>query len=556
MSWGLLHKETLIIVAILIALWIIGSIFIYKKAKSSFTIRRVFFLAIGLLGITLIVIEPSHQVNIDTEEVHIWTSEIIEFTESANNFNSVHDFLQSDLINKTSSVHIHGPGLTREEIELIDGYRIHFHETDIISGINRVNIPAITEREPWILSGNVQGEDIESISLNTPNNEVHAGTILDGSFTIPSTAPVAGSYLYDITTVLSSGDTISERLPIVVNHEPTWQMLVLASFPSFENNYLKNYWTSLGNGFAMRTKISKEKYSTTFVNSTKRSLENLTSRTISKYDFIITDAPTWNQLPTIEQSNIKSAIRNNGLALIIRPSENLTEANGLGLPKWTIPKEINWSTITGEIKLSNYPIASSWASAKAQGHILSKYQARGLGHVAMLGIDDTYKLILADYNKDYQKLWSSIFTKLYRDFSPKSKLLHDQWIWAGAKNTLSIMSQEDNTKPPLLNDSISLSYLNVPFLVGVTEINLWPSKGYNEISLGEDQTLAFYAHPKDTWLAVQQSQLQPLNRRAADRSESIVVESHNEDKPYSLYWWYSLALLGFGCLWLDERLFG
>jgi hypothetical protein len=277
---------------------------------------------------------------------------------------------------------------------------------------------------------------------------------------------------------------------------------------------------------------------------------------VSAYDFIITDSPTWNQLSLSEQSNIKRAVSNSGLALIIRPSSIDVTVNNLQIPKWSEPKEIMWKTTSDDVMLNLYNISSSWRTTRQQGYDLARYRSIGLGHIAVLGIDKTYKLILTDNEEYYQTLWSTIFSDLYRDFSPTSKLLHNQWIWEGEKNYISILSNHEIDTPPLLNDSIPLPYIQVPFLNNVTEVSLWPSQGYNKISLEDGKAaLKFYAHKKDAWQAVKQSQLLSMNMHAAMSSDMLPIPVYYEDHPISKFWWYALVLLGFGALWLDERLF-
>ena len=97
----------------------------------------------------------------------------------------------------------------------------------------------------------------------------------------------------------------------------------------------------------------------------------------------------------------------------------------------------------------------------------------------------------------------------------------------------------------------------MPDLSGVTEVSIWPRQGYNRISLKNGKAdLRFYAHQKDSWKAVKQYQLAPINQQAATASAMLSIAPLEEMKPFSLFWWYRLCLLGFGALWLDERLYG
>lgn len=525
----------------------------------------MFFLLVGLIGIALIITIPNRKVDIESTIAHIHTSTHeapSEMSESAGqaHFNDVHAFLRSDKVDKTSQVHIHGLGLDQAELDLLSAYTLVYHPASTISGITKLNHSTITERQNWILNGQVQGADVDNVFITTPDDQTHQAAFKDRTFSIRSIAPVAGSYLLPVSTVLSSMDTIHELLPINVLHEPTWQMLVLSSFPSFEINYLKNYWTSLGNGFAMRSKISKDKFRTSFINSSKTNLDVITRRTISKYDFIITDVPSWNLLSTQEQGNIKRSVRDDGLALLIRPTSTSSVLQNLQIPTWTEPQEIAWKTDSDDVLLAQYKLSTSWRSTIMQQHTLAKHRSSGLGHIGVIGIDETYKLILADKEQDYQNLWSAIFSNLYRDFSPKARIIKNPWTWAAEKITMSILSTHQINALPILNDSIETPFLNVPFLNGVAEITLWPKADYNSLDIQSESSLSnsrltFYAHPKDTWPALRQAQLLEINQQAAGRSTAVSTQNFQEVNGFPLWWWYVLVLLGFGSLWFDERAF-
>lgn len=531
------------------------------------------FLAIGLIGIGLSITLPNKKVQVDSTTVHLYTpplekaedlakasDQITDLVSDQVSFSDVHTFLNSDLAQTTTEVNIHGQGLSRDEILLLKDYPLVYHPSTPQTGITKLTHGNITEREDWTLQGQFQGRDVKNIFITTPDSRQHAATITDSSFQIRSKAPVAGAYLIPVSTVLLSSDTITDLLPIDVQHEPSWQMLVLSSYPSFEINYLKNYWTSLGNGFALRTKISKEKYRTSFVNSTKAKLDILTRKTLSTYDFIITDVASWQQLSAQEQGNIKRSVRDQGLALLIRPSTPYRAPSNLQLPRWTASQEIIWKTNADDIMLSQFDLSATWRSTTMQRHVLARYRASGLGHLAVLAIDDTYKLILANKEDDYQNLWSSIFSNLYRDFSPKARLLKNQWTWAEEKTTMTVLSNQDITETPILNDAMRLPFLKVPFLNGVTEMTMWPAEGYNHIELPSgsalsNSMLSFYAHPKDTWKAMKQTTLQAINQQAALQSSKMTLKNIEEVERLPVWWWYLLTLLGFGCLWFDERVY-
>lgn len=560
MYWGAGHKEILLVLGLLLIIAIISIALLYKRSSGSTRIRRILLFVLGLIGLGLIVLQPSIDKKITPKTAHILTppSKTDQQNEKAT-YHSVHDFLNSDIADKTGTVVIDGLGLSEDELGLLKNYTLEFQPADTITGITAISIPKVTERERWTLRGEVQGTsqgaDIESIALIGPDGQTTEASVSGTSFTIQSVAPAAGTYLYDIV-VQTQQDSIAEQLSIEVAHEPSWSMLVLSSFPSFEMNYLKNYWTSLGNSFTLRSQISTNKYSTSFANTPKQDLQVLTRKTIQSYDFVIADRASWNQLSSQERSNILRAVSDDGLALIFRAEQSDIQATGITLPTLSTPREITWKTSADDVALLQYPASSTWSSARLQGHVLSSYRSGGLGHIAALSIDDTYKLILADQPKAYQSLWSTVFSKLYRDFSPSAQLRNNDWIWAEEPTTITILTDQTLTTPPLLNDTIPLYFVEAPFLAGVLEAEVQPLAGYNKIKINGSDELSFYAHEQDAWAAVRQHHLAKINSMASDGTRNVAAPAtHTTRQEISLYWWYAITLFGFGGLWLHEQLY-
>ncbi len=554
MDWGIPHNQIWIVCGILIIVGLIGIVLIARRTSGLRLLIRSLLLVVGLIGLGLILLKPSTRQDIPSQTAHIITP--YGESEKQNSYTSVHDFLNSEAASSTDKVQIHGIGLNTEELALLEGYHLDFIPTDTITGISEITLPKITEREQWTLRGKLQGAGITGIDLVSPDGSSSKATITGADFTIQSTAPVAGAYLYDIIA-LTESDSILEKLPIKVAHEPTWSMLVLSSFPSFEINYLKNYWTSIGNSFALRSQISKGKYSTSFSNSQRQDLNTLTRKTIQSFDYIITDIASWNQLSQQERNNILGTVANQGLALIFRAEQSDRKAQDITLPTLSSSEEIKWKTSADDVALLGYTSTANWRSARLQGHTLSKFRSRSLGHIALLTIEDTYKLILADQAKNYQNLWSTIFSRLYRDFSPTSQLSHNDWVWADEPTDITILTNQKISTPPIFNDSTELFFTDTPFLSGSTEVSALPQPGTNTIRIHDSEELTFYAHEQEAWAGVRQRHLAKINSVVShERTDQAAPTTLTTQQEISLYWWYAITLLGLGGLWLHERYMG
>lgn len=469
-------------------------------------------------------------------------------------FNDLYSFLNSESARKVDNVNIHGFGLTPNALKLLDSFDISYHPVEDVTGIIDISLPDLSERTPWILSGSYQGDNVSNIQLITPDGSRHDCTLSDTSFKVTTIAPVAGEYLLQLEMLLNNGDTISEELPIKIPKEASWNMLVLSGFPTFEINYLKNYWTSLENGFALRTKISKARFQTTFINLAKTNLDRLNKNTIEQYDLIMTDVSSWNQLSSRERSNILQAVRDEGVGLMLRPDQNEQSAIGINHPKWSEPHTFKLQTSNDEIALVRYPFSGSgWRPLDMEGMRLGRFRSEGLGHIFMLGIGDTYKLILVDESSQYQEIWAYIFSSLHRNFSSPYELIAPFWIWENEKTDMQIIADVPIEENIILNDSVRLPILTTPFISGSYEVSVWPRKGYNNIKIPHmDATLSFYAHSTGVWSAVRQMYLAKATRIAQLKQAGRHFEIDKSLKEIRFFWWYIMILAGFSALWLDE----
>lgn len=526
-------------------------------SSASRSMRRSLWLAIGLIGLGLLITRPQYEVYSGDDLAILMTEGSSKQIKGKHVYPDIHEFLNSSSASQVSKIEIHGFGLSSDNLRLLKNYKLSFVPEQRITGITDIDIPKITEGEEWDLKGLFYGEDIQEINLLTPRNNVLQANLKDSLFQIRSVAPIAGDYLYQLAIIYNDGDTLNESLPVTVHHKADWNMLVLSSYPSFEINYLKNYWTDKGYGFGLRLKIAADKYFSSFVNIPGMNLDRISLEEIRNFDFIMVDVSSWNSLSNVERNNILKSVTDDGLALLLRPDESLSKGRGINHPGWTDRIEKEYAASSGLIPYTEYSISSNrWTSLNSATFNLGSYDEYGLGHIFLIGSDDTYRLILANEDVVYQSIWSELFSALYRDFSPSSKLIAPDWIWEGEQTRMTISTEESIQENILLDDSISTPYLQIPFINGLYEITIWPKRGYNFIAIPESTIdLRFYAHPTNTWQSIRQQILTEETKRAVLKSQQKGLNGTKQLSEVPFYYWFAILLLGFGSLWMDETLF-
>lgn len=550
-------QEWVLIIGFIV--WLTFTLFQLRFGFNKKTIRRSFFLLVGMTGLILLILRPKMTMTSELIHVDILTSGDNLPPLSKTSFSNINKFLNSEVSHRTDTVHIKGDGLPLEELDLISDYNIKYHMGKLTPGITSFDYHEITEYSSWTMTGSYRG-DVKSIVVNDPKGEVIKCSLKDSAFSAKLVGPPAGEYLLPIKVFFQNGDSTTEYMPIKSNKSARYNLLSLSSHPSFEINFLKNYWASQGHGFVQRQKVSQEKYISSFVNAIEVNLEKLSPNLVNKFDILLFDLDTWNQLSNAERNAVLEQVKNNGKGLIFRPSEKVMTDQSLQLPKLNSSKEITWKAKYSNPSILVFPILSSpngWSSLSHKKEKIGTYRSLGLGHILLLTVEDTYQLLLADENDEYQELWAKVFSLLYKDYTPASTLITSKWIWENEKTHLQLITDKPLENLPILDDSIPLPYIESPFIANSYELDLWAEKGSHIITIpNSDDKLSFYVHGQSDWKAVRQDYLSSLNSKVSQKS-------HEENKPkmatrrveIPYVYWYLLTLLGFGALWLDEKLY-
>jgi hypothetical protein len=200
---------------------------------------------------------------------------------------------------------------------------------------------------------------------------------------------------------------------------------------------------------------------------------------------------------------------------------------------------------------SQYNIGTGWRTIRLQASTLGRYQDYGLGRRLILSRDQTYQHVLADQDDKYDHIWSSILSVAFNSYLSTSKILSEQWIWAGEKTNLYLITEEVITGDILLNDSIEVLPLENPLIEQTCQLTLWPESGYNTLTF-DDLQLRFYAHNPIEWPLVRAGQLAMASEMTLSPA---ISHSYKYSEPYPPLYGLILLISGLGMLWLDERLY-
>ena len=559
MHWDHLSTQDFIVaVALSILILVTHAYFHVRKIGSNFLIFRTLLLTIGLIGLFILFAKPKV---IDTEpakNVILHTGNLVEINPEGNYQNkiqvvqSVHDVLSSTI--NYDTIIITGDGLTESDLSLLDSFNLKYETPPKRNGFVSINIPTAKENEQWLLTGKINQSQSAKIKLTTSRGEVlETNTDSEGNFSINGTSSIAGKFTYKLTAQYQD-TSIIESFPFEVLPSQKWNLLAISSSPSFELNYLKNYWVKLGNGFSLRQKVSTERFKETFINTPKVVLDKLSRTTLSKFNFLLIDSKSWNDLKDPIQSTVLNQVAAGRIGLLF-----------FGLEKGDVIKKIKNLKIDSEeeiqfnesnLKLSQLNTPRGYKNIRTKNLISAATRDYGLGTIGLMTTSDTYKLILANEDNLYQNIWAAIFSDLYMAPSENIIFKSPLWAWENEDVDINIYTRTEISDKAVLNSEIELPIISTPGQTGMHKVSIKPETGWNTLKEETTQkTHKFFIHPKDSWQAMKQEHIHNINQNAASSIRNIEPKENQIEQDLTFYWGLLISLLGFACLWIHERFY-
>ncbi len=538
--------------AILFVVYLLSLLWMSSHISRSVLLRRAAWMLIALIALILLILRPAIE---QEKQIERSTATISANGAELNDqrFVNVHQLINDPVSQQIDRVHITDINIKSADAKLLNTYPIELHIDSLPQGIFEVNVPYISADDSWTIYGKTT-DKVSTIILSGPTEYSEQSVVSDQQYAVNGPSLPAGRYLIDISAIVDQ-DTITEQLPINVYPKSKWNLLQLSAYPNYESNYLKNHWIADGNGFAQRSEITTGKYQYSYSNIAEASLDHINRKAIDPYNFLLIDIPVWNHLNASERRTILNAVSDQGKGLIIRPTAANQEAEGIQNSRISKLSSTLLTDTPKDIKLNQYNLlsSSSWRTIKTN-KVTTAYERRyGLGHIAIIAIDQSYPLLLEDQADLYQSLWAQIFSSVYAAYDERSAIISPEWIWAEENNKLLVISESTDWSPRI--DSTEMYWSNSPLIDGAATIEVNPKSGYNTLTINDQESIEYYVHPADSWAALRAYQngqaLRLLSRNETSESSTHLSTYYTEISPL---WWISLLIISLAALWYDERI--
>jgi len=471
---------------------------------------------------------------------------------------------------------VYGYGLSKEELKTLDRHEIKFHPSPN-PGVISVNWPTkLKSTEQFQIQGIYQNSNKATKlllrGLGTSIDSISTKANISQQFSFKDRPKPTGKVVYELIA-LQGIDTISrDPIPFEVMPQEPMKVLILASSPSFEYKFLKQWLYDHQYPVVFRSQISKDKFSMDFLNMESFNLNRITSTSLKKFDVLILDEEELVALSPEERSVIENAVRYGlGLMMNVSSPKPLSKLSGsFSRYELTASKEKTLSLRTNSdvIKLDKLPITQTLffkAGLNDQplvtnnnGKIVVNSYLNGSGKVTISSLAATYSWLLSGRKTDYTNFWSMLLTTTARKkIEVQSVIIKPQF--PGVNERIQIIADLTAlNKAPLvkINESTlsTRQHMELPF---EWDAFFWPRKeGWNNLLVNQSEQ-SWYVYQKRDWLASkQESKLQSTltfakNSRNANQSLAKTIETIEVE--VSKWWFFIGFLIAVGFLWYESR---
>jgi hypothetical protein len=542
-------------------IWLSWMFYAWSKYNLSRRWKVYLFWTTACTGLFMLIVEPvintgrdADNALLDFESENKDEEHLASDFPKKNMFTNFHDVLESLKIEPIDTLFINGNDINTQDFELLKDVHIHILEKKAIGRFTGLSVKNSFTNVPFRIFGTSTG--IDTVQVIDSQNKIWPA-IVDSTGAFELEIKINSSGLHQLSLIgLKDKDTIIEPVPVLVNDNPKWNMLVWSSYPSYDVNYHKNFWAKNGYGYALRQNISQNKVQTSFINMAKLSLTRINGQLLSRFNFFNIDVSSWNDLSNKDRAAVLEAVKYKGLTCIIRPQQEIIQARDLPYHNIGAQKEIYTDGDDKEERLIEYGFkgGQSWIPIDFNKIRMGVSHDVGVGKVVINLIEDTYPLILSGKDDYYSTIWAHYYSRLFRYLDKGTFYNIPFWNWENQEMDIDIQNYNQEVMEIYNNGSQKLPLIEVPGISGLYRSKCWPKAGWNEISTDLiDDSHFYYSFANDEWTMVKHKS---LNKAAQIHNNAINNQTNNHftKRPLPFWWAYILLLIGFGGLWLMERL--
>ncbi|AKC86644.1 hypothetical protein [Pseudoxanthomonas suwonensis] len=488
----------------------------------------------------------------------------------------------------TQALQVLGGGLEARDRDAARGLPLEFAAPPEPVGLVELDAPFRVGRgDAFAVRGRVHGIEGGSIELLDP-----AGQVLDrqppgedGRFHLAGTARVAGLADYALRVLDARGQP-HERLPLPlqVTDPAPLRVLVLAGAPNPELKYLRRWAVDAGLDLHARIDAGAG------IDLGDGPVA-MDAASLGRFDLLVLDERAWSSLSSAQRRGLDEAVAA-GLGLLLRATGPLPADLRRQLQAWGLHASAGDAAVEavldedfgagedGRAATLHARIGPGTADAPrsadapatalpalqrrdlridgdavlplardGKGQALAAWTARGRGRVGVVGLADSYRLVLAGRTDRHGEFWSHAFATVARGMHaprvvPPSPARQDERLVLCGLDDGARLLPPDGSPIPLVID---------PAVPGACAA-AWPQQaGWHWLQQGDDPPVPFHVTARDDGLVLQSAQRREATLRLAAQAPAAAPAAAGPPRRGPSWPWLLGWLLLVGALWWFER---
>ncbi|MGZ3820963.1 MAG: hypothetical protein ACXVB6_10255 [Mucilaginibacter sp.] len=472
-----------------------------------------------------------------------------------------------------TKLHVFGYGLNENELSQIGRLPVIFHPALSPAGVVAIGWnQKLKTGETLKVQGKYNNNELKPVKLilnglNTQLDTVTVAPKTSKDFELTTVPKNEGRAVYRLQAIAGSDTLADENLPIEVDPAKPLKVLILSASPDFETKFLKNWLAENGFAVVVRSAISKDKFSSEYVNMPMLKIDHISSGILDKFDVVIGDLSVLKS----ENAVLKQQVTKKGLGVIVR-ADSISNSGSWLQSDFSVEKVAAKNQpqvsliIKGKAgKSAGLKIDPAFIKSKPgiqqlvndlQGHTLVAASLFGKGRLAFTTINNTFNWILAGDKDDYAAFWSLLISKSAQKEPVLENWSAPQLPTINEPVELQLVASSDpgpisagDSIAPAQNPSIPFEWVN----------KYWPTTtGWQSIQQNNGRAAWWYVYGGDEWQGVRASEKIASTTQYAENyaPNTFVTKAIHEKVLIAVpkIYFYLLLLAACTFLWVEGKL--
>jgi hypothetical protein len=473
-----------------------------------------------------------------------------------------------------NTLRILGYGLNENELKQLDHLPVDFHPAQTPGGITNISWnQKLKAGESLRVQGKYKNDASKPVKLilkglNTQLDTVTIPAKTHPDFELNSVPKSEGRAVYHLQAIAGTDTLFSENLPVNVDPIKPFKILMLSASPDFETKFLKNWLSENGFSVAVRSAISKDKFSSEYVNMQPLNLDHLNTALLNQFDLVIGDL----SILRSESILLKQQVIQKGLGLIVRADSISKPTSWLQrdfpVEKLNVKSLPSVSLIIGgkKDKLAVLKIEPGFIRFQpntqplvrdAQNQIIVNSSLTGMGRIVFTTVNNTFNWMLAGNKDDYASFWSLLISKAARKV-PVTENWSAVPLLPTINEPVQLQLSISSVSGHIITDSGVIApaqNAEIPFEWSNT---YWPAiTGWHSAKQDNGQAAWWYVYDDNEWQGVKAVEKLAATRQYSETYATNVSVTKGIHKKVQIavpkIYFYLLLLMAVTFLWVEGK---